>query len=178
MIGVEIRGEVDWALYAHIGGCYFGNDPYMPGEVVVPLFEGQDFKEGENPFVPLIERSVEAAAFFGVFEELSFYLEEGIGDKKRARVLLDEALARFTEEDITPTFEQWQRSRKRHEEMDESARQRFLRHMEFLRNQQASEDENITLREAVERHEKGTEELRRAVEGHEDDGEEQCEKGR
>lgn len=163
MLGVEIRGEVDWGLYAHIGGCYFGNDVFMPGEIAVPLFKGKDFKEGENPFIPLIERSVEAAAFFGVFETLSFHLEEGNGDKK---ALLDEALARFTEEDLTPTFEQWERSRERHEEMNERARQRVLRNLEFLRQQQASEDENITLREAVERHQRGTEELRRAVEGY------------
>ncbi len=166
MLGVEIRGEWDYVLHAHIGGGYFGNDVHMPGEIVLPFFYRTDFKGGENPFVPLIKKTVEAAAFFGVFEELSFSLEDGFD--KEAQALLDEAQSKFTDEDLTPTIEQFESSRQRHRAMDERARQRFVDLMRFVESQQADEDEDITAREAYERHEKGTQEMRRIVEGEEE----------
>jgi hypothetical protein len=125
---------------------------------------GYTSRDDEETFEGAIRDLRRGLVLLGRVGKMRLVLEHALSDDA-AREEAQVAMASFPEAELRITWEDVIRFHK--EEIEEAERLAafFERQARFTQAQQRHEGEQITLREAVERQEQGTEERRRIVEG-------------
>jgi hypothetical protein len=129
-----------------------------PGGAEV-IASGSDDDDLTAAFIEAIRQLRHGLALAGLVGKLSLYRDDTLGPEETGAA--ERAMASFAEEELAVTWEDAARAYEEEEAAARRARERMEQLKEFMQAQQRDPDEPMTLGEAVERNQEGTERLHR-----------------